>query len=859
MLNDVKYILQKLMLCAAVASFLPVAARADVHPAALFGDNMVLQRDMKIPVWGTADPSEKVTVTLGTETASAVAGADGRWRVNLPALPAGGPYTLTMTGKNTVTAQNALLGDVWLCSGQSNMQYAMQWNKAYYAADIAASADPKLRSFTVANKTSPQPIGDLIPSNPTQQIWQAATPDTVPGFTAVGYFFARELRKELGVPIGIIHSSWGGTNGESWVSREALSANPELKTLADTQIGAMESYDADKKQFPTLLAAWEDKYGAKDSGNAGEAQGWAKPDFSDADWKTAKVPLNFGQLGMKSGGSAWFRKTLDVPADAAGKAFTWNLGWSADDVTGYCNGVKLPVSPSTPTPQFVNGPHSFTVPADLVHAGLNTFALRVFSHSANGTVTPGTAKMNFPATTYGPDADEWRYNVEHENPPLSSDAVSSLPKSPSAQLQNTATYIYNAQIAPLMPFAIKGVIWYQGENNSQRAAQYRKILPALIGDWRARWGEGRFPFYIVQLANYGGNPPQPSRSAWAELREAQLLTAQNVPGTGIAVTMDVGEGDNIHPKDKQDVGKRLALVALAKTYGQSVPYSGPLFSSMTVTGNTAKLLFTHADGGLVAKGGPLKYFAVAGDDRKFVWADAQISGDSVLVSSPQVAHPVAVRYAWADNPAGANLYNGAGLPASPFRTDADADDTKPTPPAASAPPAPAGPLHKSGLLLNGDFSSPSVPAGKDGMAAKADGWTFDVQGGTPSIGIQSWKKERPPFLFWSDPNGTLSQTVDAKTAALTAGKVYTLSYFYGGQGAGGSYTLAVSLLVDGKPVATDTKTVDLAKSGIDRSGELTYTAKAADAGKSLGVSFTLTKIGTVAIQGALRDVTLTVQ
>ena len=843
--------------------FVPAASRADVHPAALFGDNMVLQRDMTIPVWGMADPSEKVTVTLANKSASTAAGADGRWRVNLGAIPAGGPYTLTIAGKNTVTAANVLMGDVWLCSGQSNMQFSVGWHKEYFTADIAASDDPSLRSFTVANVTSPQPVGDLIPNR--QQTWVAASPQTVGGFTAVGYFFARELRRQLHVPIGIIHSSWGGTNGESWVSRQALSAEPELKTLADTQIQTMESLPSDEQQFPSRIAAWENQYGAKDAGNTGEALGWAKPDFNDADWKTAKAPLNLSQIGMPSGGSAWFRKTVDLPADAAGKAFTWNLNWIADDDTAYFNGV--PLSPvGQPQPQFYTAPRAFVVPGDLVHAGQNTLALRVFSHGGGGTTLIPLQSMGIPLAAFGPDADEWRYQAEHENPPLSADAVSSLPKSPAAQLQNTATYIYNAQIAPLIPFAIKGVVWYQGENNAQRAMQYRKILPALIADWRSRWGEGNFPFYIVQLANYGGNPPQPGRSGWAELREAQLLTAEKVPNTGLAVTIDVGEGDNIHPKDKQDVGKRLALNALAKTYGRPVEYSGPIYSSLAVMGGKIKLSFTHAGGGLVAKGGPLKYFAIAGPDHQYVWGDAVISGNSVLVSSPQVPNPVSVRYAWADDPEGCNLYNAAGLPASPFRTDladdapalASASQAAASQAAASqtaASPVPASALKKSGLLLNGDFSSPAVPADKTYLVAHADGWTYDAKNSGPAIGVQSWKPTRPPYLLWNDPDGTVSQTADVKTHPIRAGKTYTLAYTYGGQGKG-SYTLVTSILAGGKVAATDTKVVDVTKPGIDKTGTLSYTAPAADAGKSLGVSFTMTEPSGEHVQSALVDVSL---
>ncbi len=331
--------ISRFLTAAAVVLLVPAASHADVHPAALFGDNMVLQRDAKIPVWGMADPSEKVTVTLAAKTAATIADASGHWRVTLDALPAGGPYTLAIAGKNTVTLNNVLLGDVWLCSGQSNMQFAVGWHKEYFTSDIAAADDPKLRSFTVQNVTSPQPLSDLKP-NP-QQTWQIASPQTVLGFTAVGYFFARELRRQLDIPIGIVHSSWGGTNGESWASREALSADPELKTLADTQIHDMESLPDNETQFPILMASWEDKNGAKDSGSTGEGLGWAKPDFNDADWKTAKAPLNLSQLGMKAGGSVWFRKTVDVSADAAGKAFNWNLNWVSDNDAAYFNGVKL--------------------------------------------------------------------------------------------------------------------------------------------------------------------------------------------------------------------------------------------------------------------------------------------------------------------------------------------------------------------------------------------------------------------------------------------------------------------------------------------------------------------------------------
>ena len=516
----------------------------------------------------------------------------------------------------------------------------------------------------MVSSTAPSPLPDLQPNG--YQRWDPANPDTVAhDFTAVGYYFGLELRRRLGVPIGLIHASYGGTPAEPWVSREGLNKDPGLKAMADAQIANMVSYPDNLKAFAANVAAWEEKYGARDSGNTGVAQGWAKPDFDDSRWKTVPVPMNFSQIGMKAGGAVWLRKTFDVPASAAGEGLYLKMNYSSDAFTPYFNGVAL--NGGQESPPFFNEARGFGIPADLVHAGRNTLAVRVFSHTHDGGFS---MRMSDFGITLGPDSGTWKYAVEFASPELPADALGAFPHAPNAVPQYTSSYIYNASIHPLIPVAMKGVIWYQGESNQSRAHQYRTLLPALIADWRAQWGEGTFPFYIVQLANYMAVATQPTDTPWAELREAQLMTATHDPASGLAVTIDIGDADNIHPKDKMDVGKRLALIALAKTYGRKIAYSGPVYASSQVQGGAIRLTFRHTEGGLAAKGGgPLKQFAIAGADQKFVWADAKIDGDTVVVSSPQVPHPAAVRYAFGDNPAGCNLTNGTGLPASPFRTD----------------------------------------------------------------------------------------------------------------------------------------------------------------------------------------------
>ncbi|MBA3698203.1 MAG: sialate O-acetylesterase [Planctomycetes bacterium] len=485
------------------------ALQAAVALASPFTDHAVLQRGQPIPVWGTADVGEKVTVTFDGQTKTVTAGDDKKWLIKLDAHTAGGPYDLTIAGTNTITLTDILVGEVWVCSGQSNMEWTVK-NSNNADAEIAAANFPLIRHFKVEKKTSD------VPLTACKGAWTVCSPETAGGYTAVGYYFGRKLHQELNVPIGLLHTSWGGTPAEAWTSKPALTSAATFSGVFTAWDKQMEGYPAQMEKFKQTLAKWE--------------------------------------------------------ADAA------------------------------------------------------------------AAKTAGKPAPNKPRAPNGPDS----------------------PHKPAA--------LYNGMLSPLVPYGIKGAIWYQGESNSSRAAQYQELLSLMISDWRASFGQGDFSFYVVELANYMARKPEPGESNWAALREAQYLTTVTVKNAGLATIIDVGEEKDIHPKNKQDVGLRLALNALAKDYGKQVVHSGPVYKALKIDGANAVLSFDHLDGGLVTKGDKLTGFAIAGEDKKFVWAEAKIVGDTVVISATSVTKPVAVRYAWADNPE-CSLSNKAGLPAVPFRTD----------------------------------------------------------------------------------------------------------------------------------------------------------------------------------------------
>jgi sialate O-acetylesterase len=658
-------LLTLILFCLSVLS-LSQEANAQVQVPAIFGDNMVLQQGPKASVWGTAAPGEKVTVTLKVDarnqiSSSVTAATNGQWQVSLGPLKSGGPFELTIAGSNTLTFKNVLVGDVWICSGQSNMEWPLI-NTIGGKEAVAQANYPEIHLFTVQKNTATSPLNDV------QGHWVVTTPDQAGQFSAVGYFFGRELYQRLKMPLGLIHTSWGGTPAEAWTSKEALAAIPDLKPILDRYQESLKALPQRQQEYARALADWEQKNIYADPGNKGEADGYADPAAKIDDWQQMNLPQFFETAGLLIDGAVWFRKVVDLPAGWDKKDLALNLSAIDDFDTTYFNGTRVG-STGAETQNSHTVARHYKVPGSLVHGGRNVIAVRVFDRAGEGgfgasgsmSLAPAGAKESDAVSLSGP----WHYKVELSLPPKSPD-WGSRPELPGAANQNSPSVLYNAMIAPLLDFKIRGAIWYQGESNAGRAFQYRTLFPAMIRDWRSHWGN--FPFYFVQLANWRVRAAEPGESDWAELREAQLRTLA-LPATGMAVIIDIGDTNDIHPRNKLDVGKRLAAWALADTYHQKVEASGPLYDSSASDGQKIRIKFKHLGGGLKsADGGPLKGFAIAGADHKFSWAEASIEGDTVVVWSKDISHPVAVRYAWGDNPL-CNLANGAGFPASPFRTD----------------------------------------------------------------------------------------------------------------------------------------------------------------------------------------------
>jgi sialate O-acetylesterase len=625
--------------------------RPFLHP--LFSDHAVLQRGVKVPVWGWTEPGTKVTVTFADQNKTATAGPDGKWMVRLKSMgPSAEPREMEVNSSGRAArVKDILVGDVWLCSGQSNMEMGI--GACDVPNDIAAADHPGIRLLTVPKLVAREPV------ETPQCAWTRCTPGTVSqggwgGFSAVGYYFGRELHKELGVPIGLIHSSWGGTIAEAWTSYEGLRPLPDFAERVERFRAEWASQKP--TDYPQAFQQWCEK------NDPGTKSGWAKADLDTTTWKTVELPRAFEQLGLPEfDGMMWFRREVELPAEVASQQLVLGLGPIDDIDTTWVNGIRVGQ---------VNRhdqDRRYTLPANAARPGRNVITVRVLDTGGTGGLN-GKAEQLFIGPAEGPAgrislAGSWQMR---DSAPLAK--LAGFPQPADANNPNVTTVLYNGMIAPLLPFAIKGAIWYQGESNADRAYQYRRLLPAMIADWRKRFEVGAFPFYIVQLADWQQTNAVPRDHPWAELREAQALTAEKVKNCGLAVAIDIGDAADIHPKNKREVGRRLALSALSETYDKEIAGSGPEYEKMKKDGNAIRLTFEHTDGGLVARGGKLTGFAIAGEDRKFVWADAVIDGEAVVVSAPSVPNPVAVRYAWDINPV-CNLYNGAGLPAIPFRTD----------------------------------------------------------------------------------------------------------------------------------------------------------------------------------------------
>jgi len=652
-----------LLIGAALLSLLSVTSTlANVSVPSLIGDNMVLQQGKKVRIWGSALPNERITVILDKHTASAIADANGHWQTFFGPLKAGGPFVLTISGSNTLSFKNVLVGEVWVCSGQSNMEWPLINSKD--GADAVTQANfPEIRLFTVQKTTSASRLDDV------QGHWVVTTPDQAGQFSAVGYFFGRELYQKLKVPVGLIHTSWGGTPAEAWTSREALAAATDLQPILDRYQEGLKAIPQQKQEYERRLSEWIAKNLYQDPGNKGESLGYADPQTNTTDWQSMNLPQFFETAGLKMDGAVWFRKDIEIPQSWIGKPLELKLAAIDDYDVTYFNGTRVGgIGIETPNSYMI--PRNYKIPGELVKAGKNTISVRIFDSAGEGgfgagkmSVAPVGAQESEVIALSGP----WSYKVELNLEPKNPD-WGSRPEAAGPTNQNSPTVLYNAMLAPLTPMSIRGAIWYQGESNAGRAYQYRTLFPTMIRNWRSAWGQGDFPFYYVQLANWQPIKLNPGESEWAELREAQTLTL-NEPHTGMAVIIDIGDTKDIHPRNKLDVGHRLALWALANTYGQKIEFSGPLFNSFTIEGDKVRVKFKHTAGELkTIDGAAPRGFAIAGEDHKFVWAEAKIEGDEVIVWSKEVLKPVAIRYAWADNPV-CNLYNKAGLPTSPFRTD----------------------------------------------------------------------------------------------------------------------------------------------------------------------------------------------
>lgn len=638
-----------LILTAALAAVW--SAQAEIRMPRLFGDNMVLQRERPIRIWGRAAKNESVTVRFAGAEVLTKADRAGRWSAELPAMEADAtPRILTVTGRDSERRfDNVVVGDVWLCSGQSNMEWRLD-PTTNCEEEIAGAENPHLRLLSVGDRIAFEEQEDI-----ESGAWAECTPETARLFSAVGYYFGKFIQAETNIPVGLIDSSWGGTDIETWTSWEAMRTTADYDRYADKR-SPREAIGKGLKRYLDYEAALNN--------DRGDRERWYDPQVPvrPKEWMTMELPQNWENLLGPTDGRIWFRRTVTLPASADGKTGLLRLPAVDDADITYVNGVR------------VGGTHGwdrtrrYEIPAGVLHEGENLIVVRIDDTGGNGGIW-GDPQL------FGLEVDGARYDLRGEwlYRPSATTTLYGIAESDNYGNPNRfASLLYNGMIAPLVGYGIKGVIWYQGENNAGRARSYRELFPAMIRDWRARWGY-EFPFLWVQLANYMRIEEQPAESEWAELREAQNMTL-TLPATGQAVITDIGEADDIHPRNKRDVGYRLSRAALNVAYGRNdVAAGGPVYRSMKRDAERLVLTFDATGALRPADGnryGYLHGFAIAGADGRFVWAKAYVAGnDKVVVFSDEVAEPAAVRYGWANNPCDNDLTDGSGLLASPFRTD----------------------------------------------------------------------------------------------------------------------------------------------------------------------------------------------
>lgn len=631
--------------------------QAKVVLPSVFTDNMVLQQKTDITFYGDATKNKQLTVKTGWNGKEYHTEADGqgKWSLKIPTPAAGGPYEITFSDGKKLQLKNVMIGEVWFCSGQSNMEMPVAgWGKVMnYEQEIAEAAYPAIRLFQVKKNTSLAPLKEV---ESTLGGWQECSSATVPEFSALAYFYARALWKELNVPIGVIDCTWGGTPAEAWMNHETLRQVMGFREEMDKleRLG----FDPNRMEqaYSEERAHWQSLFTEKDKGMENGKLCWTAPSLSEEDWQTISLPGYWEGKGLKDfDGIIWFRRSLEIPAEWAGKPLTLRLGMIDDEDITYFNGVEIARGAGYMTPR------TYTIPAKLVKAGKAVLAVRVSDFGGEGGIHGKAEELYVEADGKRISlAGDWKYRIGL--------SLKGFPPAPVSPIQSSSypTVLFNAMVKPWTAFPIKGVIWYQGEANVGRSEQYGDLFPALITDWRRQW-RSDFPFYFVQLANFMESKKIQPNSEWAALREAQTK-ALKLDQVGMAVTIDIGLADDIHPKNKQEVGRRLALLALAGSYGKNVSSSAPVFQNYIIKGDKMELDFGQKQDGFKIKDTTLKGFTIAGPDRVFYSAEAMVQNGKIIVSSPKVSVPLAARYGWVDNP-DCNLYGENGLPVAPFRTD----------------------------------------------------------------------------------------------------------------------------------------------------------------------------------------------
>lgn len=632
----------------------------ELSVSSMFSNNMVLQRGIQVPVWGEARPHAEVVVEFNGQKKIAKANSCGEWMIRLAPMKFGGPYDMRVLTDEVLIFKNVMVGDVWICAGQSNMKMCVRqsWDAK---TEILAAHYPNMRLFNVRERLAHQPSKSLMSDG-----WKVCSPKTISSFSAVGYYFGRDLCKEFNVPIGLISVAYSGSPAEAWTDIKILEADPAFKSIIDEYKRSKDSGDALRKfeeheKVLKDLNRFRSMFGKR---HKIVDKTWTLQDFDDTAWNNVDLPES-GQTDLKPYSVVAFRKRMRIPEEWAGKDLLLSLGKIVNYDVVFWDGHEIGRTMTQSSRKYI-------VPGEYVKAGTGLIAIRVGNEKKGACDMDGfigSPKDMYLGLRGGRDkislSGSWKYHVEETTRPLSSIPLYYSKYAPAV--------IYNGMLKPIIPYAIKGLVWYQGESNTQimdRVMQYRKLLPLMITDWREKWKQGDFPFLIVQLANF----KKPSRimqndSTWAALRDAQLKIACKLPKCGIAVAIDAGEANNIHPKNKRIVGERLALLARNIAYKQDIVCSGPIYDSMLLEGDKIRIKFKNIGGGLIVNGDRLNHFSIAGKDKKFVVADARIEDKDVIVSNKNISEPVAVRYAWADNPKGCELYNKEGLPASPFRTD----------------------------------------------------------------------------------------------------------------------------------------------------------------------------------------------